>query len=107
MTSVEEDQTNKAARQADGEFVRGVSAYRTSIEAGIEVEEGRYHLYIAYNCPWCHRVALARSMLGLEGAISMDVLLPTRTEEDQTNKAARQADGEFVRGVSAYRRCLY
>ena len=39
-TSVEEDQTDKAARQAGGEFVRGVSAYRTTIEAD-DVEAGR------------------------------------------------------------------
>jgi putative glutathione S-transferase len=38
------------------------------------VEAGRYHLYIANNCPWCHRAVLGRAMLGLQDVISMDVL---------------------------------
>lgn len=43
---------------------------------------GRYHLYAPFNCPWSHRTILARAILGLEGAISHDVPLPTRTEDD-------------------------
>jgi len=33
------------------------------------------------NCPWCHRVTLARSLLGLEASITMDVAFPNRTED--------------------------
>jgi len=73
---------NVEARRAKGEFVRGVSTAREWIGSPqYPVEAGRYHLYGAYNCPWCHRVMLARSLLGLEDAITMDVLMPTRTEE--------------------------
>lgn len=75
-----DDQTNKKARQAAGEFVRGVSTARNMIgDPGFPVEAGRYHLYVAFNCPWCHRVAMVRSVLGLEDVISMDVLFPGRT----------------------------
>jgi putative glutathione S-transferase len=82
--STEEDQSNRLARQAAGEFVRGVSAarFRVGVDQQYPVEAGRYHLYVAMNCPWCHRVALARALLGLEDAISMDVLFPTRTEAE-------------------------
>ena len=77
-----DDQTNAAERRAAGEFVRGVSSAREFIGSGdFPVEAGRYHLYVAFNCPWCHRVAMARSVLGLEEAVSMDVLFPGRTTD--------------------------
>lgn len=82
--AVEESQDGAAARRASGEFVRGVSKFRSQIARGGEFppEPGRYHLYVALNCPWCHRVTLARSVLGLADAISMDVAFPNRTGED-------------------------
>jgi putative glutathione S-transferase len=82
-SSVEEDQSGAAERRAKGEFVRGVSGFRHAIgDAEFPAEPGRYHLFVALNCPWCHRVVLARSVLGLTGSISMDVAFPNRTEED-------------------------
>ncbi|MDD9909261.1 MAG: glutathione S-transferase C-terminal domain-containing protein [Ahrensia sp.] len=80
--STEEDQTNAKARRAKGEFVRGVSGFRNSIgDPDFPAEPGRYHLFVAFNCPWCHRVILARAVLGLESSISMDVAFPNRTGE--------------------------
>eukprot|EP00923_Selenidium_pygospionis_P056814 GHVN01099210.1.p1 GENE.GHVN01099210.1~~GHVN01099210.1.p1 ORF type:complete len:377 (-),score=57.26 GHVN01099210.1:297-1427(-) len=82
-SSVQESQHDIAARRAKGEFVRGVSAVRNWIgDEPFPAEPHRYHLYIAFNCPWCHRVALARGMLGLEDSISMDVCFPNRTGDD-------------------------
>lgn len=82
-TSKEEDQANASSRRARGEFVRGVSGFRHSIgDMEFPPEPGRYHLYVALNCPWCHRVTLARNVLGLAGSISMDVAFPNRTEND-------------------------
>ena len=81
-TSTQEDQKNAAARRAKGEFVRGVSGFRHAIgEADFPAETGRYHLFVALNCPWCHRVTLARAVLGLEDSITLDVAFPTRTDE--------------------------
>lgn len=81
--ATEEDQTGAAARRAKGEFVRGVSGFRHAIgDAEFPAEAGRYHLFVALNCPWCHRVTLARSVLGLQDAITMDVAFPNRTGED-------------------------
>lgn len=81
--STQEDQTDAQARRARGEFVRGVSGFRHAIgDPEFPAEPGRYHLFVALNCPWCHRVTLARGVLGLTEAISMDVAFPNRTTED-------------------------
>ena len=68
----------------DGEWVRKQSGHRALIgdnATQYTVEPGRYHLYIANNCPWSHRAALARSLKGLDDVISMDVLFYTRDPE--------------------------
>lgn len=80
--STEEDQADAKGRRARGEFVRGVSGFRHAIgDADFPAEPGRYHLFVALNCPWCHRVTLARAVLGLQDSISMDVAFPNRTDE--------------------------
>jgi len=82
-SSVEESQDNIAARRAGGEFVRGVSKFRSVLGEDPEfpLQAGRYHLFVALNCPWCHRVTLARNVLGLQDAVTMDVAFPNRTTE--------------------------
>lgn len=83
-TSVEESQEDAVARRAKGEFVRGVSGFRSVLgeDSEFPAEKGRYHLFVAFNCPWCHRVTLARNVLGLEDSITMDVAFPSRTTDD-------------------------
>jgi putative glutathione S-transferase len=44
-------------------------------------DPGRYHLYVAWNCPWAHRALLARTVLGLEDAISVSYARPRRTDQ--------------------------
>ncbi len=86
-----DDQTDAEARRARGEFVRGLSTARNWISSTRPQDgsvhyapaKGRYHMYVAYNCPWCHRVLLARSILGLEDAITVDVLYPNRSTEEE------------------------
>ncbi len=81
--STEEDQTDALKRRARGEFVRGISGFRHAIgDPDFPPEPGRYHLFVALNCPWCHRVTLARSVLGLQDSITMDVAFPNRTGDD-------------------------
>jgi putative glutathione S-transferase len=81
--ATQEDQTDASSRRARGEFVRGVSGFRHAIgDPDFPAEPGRYHLFVALNCPWCHRVTLARSVLGLTDSISLDVAFPNRTGED-------------------------
>jgi putative glutathione S-transferase len=90
-TSTEESQTDAVARRAKGEFVRGVSGFRSVVGEDPEfpAEAGRYHLFVALNCPWCHRVTLARHVLGLQNSVSMDVAFPSRTTEDDPIEANR------------------
>jgi glutathionyl-hydroquinone reductase len=90
-TSVEEPQTNAAARRAKGEFVRGISSFRSVLGkcADFPSEPGRYHLFVALNCPWCHRVTLARNILGLADSITLDVAFPSRTSGDDAVEANR------------------
>jgi putative glutathione S-transferase len=82
--SKEELQKNASDRRASGEFVRGVSGFRHVIgeTETFPAEPGRYHLFVALNCPWCHRVTLARNTLGLRDSITMDVAFPNRTDEE-------------------------
>ncbi len=81
--AVQEDQSDAAARRARGEFVRGVSGFRHAIgDPDFPAEPGRYHLFVALNCPWCHRVTLALGILGLRDGITVDVAFPNRTDED-------------------------
>ena len=46
----------------------------------------RYHLFVAFNCPWCHRVTLARNVLGLQNSIAMDMAFPSRTGDDDSER---------------------
>jgi len=81
--SVEESQDQARNRRLKGEFVRGVSGFRSKLgDDEFPAEPGRYHLFVAFNCPWCHRVTLARNLLGLQESISLDVAYPSRTNED-------------------------
>lgn len=80
--SKEESQKEIGKRRAKGEFVRGVSGFRHVLgEADFPAEPNRYHLFVAFNCPWCHRVTLARNLLGLQDSITLDVAFPSRTDE--------------------------
>ena len=82
--SVEETQDDAEARRAAGEFVRGQSRFRAVIGKNprFPPEPGRYHLHVALNCPWCHRVTMARNCLGLRESVTLDVAFPNRTPED-------------------------
>jgi len=86
--AVQEDPSSAAAKRAKGEWVRGVSQQRRWVtrdgsgDNELPAEKGRYHLYIANNCPWCHRTMMARALLGLEDAVSVDVLFYRRDPDN-------------------------
>ena len=58
-----------------GNFQRIDSVFRDRITAdgssGFPAEAGRYHLYVAYTCPWAHRTQIYRALKKLGGAISV------------------------------------
>ena len=84
-SSVEENQNDAVQRRKKGEFVRGLSGFRHAIgDLEFPPERGRYHLFVAFNCPWSHRASLARGVLGLQHSITMDVAFPSRTNEDDS-----------------------
>lgn len=74
-----------------GEFKRPDSPVRSWVtadgsagpsgDAGFKAEPGRYHLYVAINCPWAHRTIIYRLIKKLENVISISYLKPVRGEE--------------------------
>ncbi|HWG62720.1 MAG TPA: glutathione S-transferase family protein [Streptosporangiaceae bacterium] len=72
----------KAPKRPDGSFVRPVYRFADRVTAdgssGYLAEPGRYHLYISLACPWAHRSAIVRGLLGLQDALSMSVVDPLR-----------------------------
>lgn len=79
------------AKDAKGGFVRQTSSFRNWItpdgspgptgEGGFKAEAGRYHLYVALICPWASRTLIARTLKGLEKAISVSVVEPELTAQ--------------------------
>jgi putative glutathione S-transferase len=67
-----------------GEFLRQASRFRNRITAdgtsGYGAEAGRYHLYVAHACPWCHRTMIFRTLKCLEDVISMSTVEPAMLE---------------------------
>ncbi len=66
--------TDGEADEASGEFRRQQAQFRERPD----FEAGRYHLYVARACPWCHRTMIAREQQGLVGAISISYCDPYR-----------------------------
>lgn len=73
----------------DGEAGSGLSGPAGNL--GFTAESGRYHLFVAWNCPWAHRTLLARLLKGLRDHISISVALPRRTDQGWVF----DAEGEF------------
>ena len=71
-----------------GNFQRVDSAFRDRITAdgssGFRAEAGRYHLYVAYTCPWAHRTQIFLALKKLTGAISVSIAVPGLREEGWT-----------------------
>ncbi|RUM09658.1 glutathione S-transferase family protein [Rhizobium chutanense] len=81
-----EDWQPVQAKDEKGGFVRQTSSFRNWVtpdgsagptgEAGFEAGPSRYHLYVAYICPWASRTLIARKLKGLDDAISVSVVEP-------------------------------
>lgn len=70
-------------------------------EAGFAAASGRYHLYVAWPCPWSHRVILYRSLLGLEDAVSMSAVDPLMLEEGWTFARSESGRADPLYGAAA------
>jgi putative glutathione S-transferase len=50
-------------------------------EAGFAADPGRYHLYVAWNCPWAHRALIYLKLKRLEDVIDVSFVRPRRTDQ--------------------------
>jgi glutathionyl-hydroquinone reductase len=61
-----------------GRFVRPRTRFHDRVSASGEghfpAEAGRYHLYVAWACPWAHRTAIMRRLKGLEDAVGLSAV---------------------------------
>jgi putative glutathione S-transferase len=70
--------TERQWQNTEGRFVRSATSFRDWIAAdgssGFPAEAGRYHLYVAWACPWAHRTAIMRKLKGLEEVIGISAV---------------------------------
>lgn len=82
---------DQSTARADGQWERSASQLRNWItqdgSAGptgrgcFKAESGRYHLYVAWNCPWAHRTLLMRQAKKLIDLIDISIAAPRRTDQ--------------------------
>lgn len=98
------------AKDEKGGFVRQVSGFRNWVtpdgapgptgEGGFAAEPGRYHLYVAYICPWASRTLIGRSLKGLKETIGVSVVEPVLTREGWRFGDYPGATADRVNGAS-------
>lgn len=89
-----------------GKFKRSESAFRNWVtpdgapgpdgEGGFEAEPGRYHLYVAYACPWAHRTLIFRKLKALENMITLSVVNPIMKEHGWTFRPGYKVAGDPI-----------
>ncbi|MDK2777396.1 MAG: glutathione S-transferase family protein [Pseudomonadota bacterium] len=100
----------------DGRFIRQTSTFRHWItadgsagptgDAGFRAEKDRYHLYVAYICPWASRALMVRALKGLEDYISVSVVNPLLTDQGWQFGGFDGATQDHLHGVT-YMHQLY
>jgi len=71
-------------KASQGRFIRTEAQFRNWVtpdgragptgRGGFRAEPNRYHLYVAYACPWAHRTLIFRKLKGLEPLISVSAV---------------------------------
>jgi glutathionyl-hydroquinone reductase len=71
-------------KASQGRFIRTEAQYRNWVtpdgsagptgRGGFRAEPNRYHLYVAFACPWAHRTLILRKLKGLEALISVSAV---------------------------------
>lgn len=74
--NADQDKFSVSADEAKkGAFKRPPTAFHDKIGSPeYPAESGRYHLYVAWACPWAHRTLLLRALKGLQDVISVTFL---------------------------------
>ena len=73
------ESTGGAFKRVEATFRNWVTADGApgpSGEGGFAAESGRYHLYVAWACPWAHRALIFRKLKGLDDHIGLSVVGP-------------------------------
>ncbi|WP_226702414.1 glutathione S-transferase family protein [Microbulbifer elongatus] len=93
----------------DGRFIRQTSSFRNWVtvdgsagvtgRGGFKAEAGRYHLYVAYICPWASRALMARQLKGLTGVISVSVVNPVLTDQGWAFGGFSGSDEDTLNGA--------
>ncbi|WP_299202502.1 glutathione S-transferase C-terminal domain-containing protein [uncultured Tateyamaria sp.] len=98
----------------NGAYERAKSTLRDWITADgpFPPDAGRYHLFVAWNCPWAHRTLLVRAVLGLQDAISISIAKPRRTDQgwvfdSEGEYADTELNAQAVHQVYARQRPTY
>ncbi|MFB6135824.1 MAG: glutathione S-transferase family protein, partial [Halobacteriaceae archaeon] len=108
----------------DGEFERAETTFRNwvggpprgskhwpagadAVEPRFEAAAGRYHLYVSWACPWAHRTLVTRALMGLEDAVTVDVVDPHRKDQGWEFTPGREGCTEDSVFGSDYLREVY
>ena len=86
----QDDWRTQRRTDEQGRFIRKASTFRHWItpdgspgptgDGGFKAEPGRYHLYVALNCPWACRTLLYRKLKNLDEVISVSIAIPEFTD---------------------------
>ncbi len=97
------------AQDDEGRFIRQTSPFRNWITAdgapgptgsgGFKAEPGRYHLYVAYICPWASRTLMVRELKGLQAVIGVTVVNPRLTDQGWQFGGYPGADEDTLNGA--------
>ena len=98
------------AKDDQGRFIRQTSSFRNFITAdgspgdtgdgGFAAEADRYHLYVAFICPWACRTLLVRTLKGLDDLISLSAVEPVLTDQGWRFGPYPGAGPDRVNGVT-------
>jgi putative glutathione S-transferase len=96
-------------KASKGRFVRSESQFRNWVtpdgsagptgRAGFRAEPNRYHLYVAFACPWAHRTLILRKLKGLEPLISISAVNSYMGEQGWTFEPGPEVIPDDVNGA--------
>lgn len=97
------------SKDDEGRFIRQTSSFRNWVTpdgkpgptgaGGFRAEQGRYHLYVAYICPWASRTLMVRELKGLQDVIGVTVVNPRLTDQGWQLGGYPGADEDALNGV--------
>jgi putative glutathione S-transferase len=97
------------AKDDQGRFQRQVSSFRNWVtpdgragvsgQSGFQAEPHRYHLYVAYICPWASRTLMALQLKQLTHLIGVTVVNPKLTEQGWRFGGYPGADDDVLNGA--------